>query len=51
MTYDRSLEIESLIESHNFHAVQVMMKSGHHTVLPELVITRYPCFAKETCVA
>lgn len=51
MTYDRSLEIESLIESHNFHAVQVLMKSGHHTLLPELVITRYPCFSKGMAVA
>ena len=46
MTYDRSLEIESLIESCDFHAVQVMMKSGHHTRLPELVITRYPVFSE-----
>ena len=46
MTYDRSLQIESLIESHSFHAVQVMMKSGHHARLPELVITRYPAFYK-----
>ena len=51
MTYDRSLEIESLIESYNFHAVQVLMKSGHHTLLPELVITRYPCFSREISVA
>ena len=51
MTYDRSLEIESLIESHSFHAVQVLMKSGHHTLLPELVITRNPCFSKEMTVA
>ena len=50
MTYDRSLEIESLIESHDFHAVRVVMKSGHHTLLPELVITRYPCFSKEKTV-
>ncbi len=46
MTYDRSLEIESLIESYKFHAVQVMMKSGHHALLPELVITRYPAFSQ-----
>ena len=45
MTYDRSLEIESLIELHKFHAVQVVMKSGHHSRLPELVITRYPTFS------
>jgi DNA adenine methylase len=46
MTYDRSLEIESMIQSYNFHAVQVLMKSGHHVLLPELVITRFPCFSK-----
>ena len=51
MTYDRSPEIESLIESHKFHAVQVLMKSGHHTLLPELVITRYPCFSKQLAAA
>ena len=51
MTYDRSLEIESLIESHSFHAVQVMMKSGHHARLPELVITRYPAFYKADSAA
>ncbi len=51
MTYDRSLEIEALIESHKFHAVQVLMKSGHHALLPELVITRYPCFSKGISVA
>ncbi|MCE2471628.1 MAG: DNA adenine methylase [Anaerolineae bacterium] len=51
MTYDRSLEIESLIESYKFTAVQVVMKSGHHARLPELVITRYPCFSKGMSVA
>lgn len=51
MTYDRSLEIESLIETHKFHAVQVMMKSGHHVLLPELVITRYPVFSKVNSLA
>ncbi len=51
MTYDRSLEIESLIESHDFHAVRVVMKSGHHTLLPELVITRHPCFSKQMTAA
>lgn len=51
MTYDRSLEIESLIETYKFHAVQVVMKSGHHTLLPELVITRYPTFSKVNSLA
>lgn len=46
MTYDRSLEIESLIESYNFYAVQVVMKNGHHALLPELVITRYLTFSE-----
>ena len=51
MTYDRSLEIESLIDSYGFHAVQVVMKSGHHTRLPELVITRYPVFSEADSLA
>ena len=51
MTYDRSLEIESLIESYKFHAVQVVMKSGHHALLPELVITRYPAFSQGISLA
>ena len=51
MTYDRSLEIESLIETHKFHAVQVVMKSGHHVQLPELVITRHPTFTKVNSLA
>lgn len=46
MTYDRSPEIESLIETYKFHAVQVLMKSGHHALLPELVITRIPTFSE-----
>ena len=51
MTYDRSLEIESLVESYKFHAVQVVMKSGHHALLPELVITRYPAFSQRNSLA
>ena len=47
MTYDCSPEIESLIESHRFHAVQVLMKNGHHALLPELVITRCPVFSED----
>ncbi len=46
MTYDCSIETESLIERHGFHAVRVMMKNGHHAHLPELVITPSPIFAK-----
>ena len=45
MTYDCSLEIESLIQQYGFHAVQVMMKNGHHAHLPELVITPSPVFS------
>lgn len=40
MTYDCSDEIVSLVQAHGFHAAIVMMKSGHHASLPELVITR-----------
>ena len=45
MTYDRSPEILRLVKAHGFHAVQVVMKTTHHTLLPELVITRTPVFA------
>ncbi len=44
MTYDRSPEIEQLIERHQFHAVQVLMKNTHHARIPELVITPQPLF-------
>lgn len=44
MTYDCSSEIESLIQKHRFHAVQVLMKNGHHALMPELVITPHPVF-------
>ena len=40
MTYDCSDEIVSLVRAHDFHAAVVMMKSGHHVRMPELVITR-----------
>ena len=39
MTYDASPEIVGLIRKHDFHAVQVIMKNGHHIPIPELVIT------------
>ena len=45
MTYDCSEEIVSLVQRHGFNAVIVMMKNGHHAVLPELVITRDAIFA------
>lgn len=44
MTYDCSSEIESLIQQHRFHAVRVLMKNGHHALMPELVITPHPIF-------
>lgn len=39
MTYDASPGIVGLIRKHAFHAVQVVMKNGHHNRIPELVIT------------
>ena len=42
MTYDASLGIKELIVEHRFHAVQVEMKSTHHTHRNELVITPRP---------
>lgn len=39
MSYDESPEIVDLIRKHEFHAVQVVMKNGHHNRIPELVIT------------
>ena len=47
MTYDRSPQVEELIARHGFSAVEVLMKNGHHNVLPELVITRSPVFREE----
>lgn len=44
MTYDRAPEIEALVERHNFHAVQVIMKNTHHALMPELVISPEPVF-------
>jgi len=44
MTYDRSHEIERLIDRHSFQAVQVLMKNTHHARIPELVITPQPLF-------
>ena len=39
MSYDESPEIVDLIRKHEFHAVQVVMKNGHHNRIAELVIT------------
>ena len=44
MTYDRSREIENLVRTHGFRAVQVAMKNTHHARVPELVITRTRMF-------
>ena len=44
MTYDCAPEIMSLIRLHGFSAVRVLMKSSHHTRLPELIITPRPVF-------
>ena len=45
MTYDCSPEIMSLVRDHGFHGVVVKMKTGHHAILPELVITRDRLFS------
>ena len=43
-TYDKSDEIQALVCTHDFHAVQVEMKNTHHAKVPELVITRTGAF-------
>ena len=45
MTYDAASEILELVRKHSFHAVSLSMKTGHHNLLPELVITPEPLFA------
>ena len=45
MTYDAAPEIVSLIRQHDFHAVRISMKNGHHNSMPELVITNGELFA------
>ena len=44
MTYDEAPEIVDLIRKHDFHAVRVLMKNGHHKKIPELVVTPKPVF-------
>ena len=44
MTYDKAPEILSLIETHQFQAVEVQMRNTHHSKVSELVITRSPVF-------
>ena len=45
MTYDCCDEVLDLVAEHEFHAVAVEMKNGHHARIPELVITRDRLFA------
>ena len=45
MTYDAAPEIVSLVHEHEFEAVCLSMKNGHHNHLPELVITSERLFA------
>ena len=45
MTYDAAPEIVSLVRRHDFDAVRLSMKNGHHNLLSELVITSEPFFA------
>ena len=45
MTYDCSDEVVNLVRNHDFAAVVVEMKNGHHARMRELVITRDPVFA------
>ena len=44
MTYDAAPEIVALVQTYGFQAVGLSMKSGHHTMLSELVITPEPLF-------
>ena len=44
MTYDEVPEIVNLVRKHDFHAVRVLMKNGHHNKIPELIITPKPVF-------
>ena len=45
LTYDLSDRIAALIARHGFHAATVTMKTGHHTRLPEAVVTRQAMFS------
>ena len=39
MTYNHGPDVMRLVEQHHFHAVAVPMRTGHHTIKYELVIT------------
>ncbi len=45
MTYDAAPEIVELVHRHDFAAVCLSMKNGHHNQMPEIVITSEPLFA------
>ena len=45
LTYDASPEIIELVREHDFDAVCLAMKNGHHNLMSEIVITRQPLFA------
>ena len=45
MTYDAAPEISALVREHEFEAVCLSMKNGHHNRIPEIVITSEPLFA------
>ncbi len=46
MTYDAAPEIIDLVREHNFNAVCLSMKNGHHNQMSEIVITSEPLFAR-----
>ena len=45
MTYDAAPEIIELVREHDFDAVCLSMKNGHHNMTSEIVITSQPLFA------
>lgn len=45
MTYDAAPEIVELVRRHDFEAVSLSMKNGHHNQVSEIVITSEPLFA------
>ena len=45
MTYDPAGEIVELVRTHEFSAVGLLMKNGHHDRMREIVITSEPLFA------
>lgn len=45
MTYDAAPEIVELVRRHDFDAVSLSMKNGHHNQMSEIVITSEPLFS------